>query len=216
MTKFCPECGTKQRDDNNKYCSNCGFDFSSIENDSNLNLSDSINEEDNSSVDVPIAPLESSDDSKFDTDAKSSVASRDSSASNSSEVSASPSAKSTNSSSAPRSSTKKPSTTAKVSSSSTTRTKNYSSKNDLFSNLTFNKCFLAFAILLIIMVIIGMISDATETEPYSDDGLTSFMYESNNYNLNSFLDDYNSYDDSDYDSDYLSYAAYDVSTILKN
>ena len=216
MTKFCPECGTKQRDDNNHYCSNCGFDFFRLDNDSNLNLADSKKEEDNSSVDVPIAPLEGSEDSKFDTDAKSSVASRDSSASSSSEVSASPSAKSTNSSSAPRSSTKKPSTTAKVSSSSNTRTKNYSSKNDLFSNLTFNKCFLAFAVLLIILVIIGMISDATETEPYSDDGLTSFMYESNNYNLNSFLDDYNSYDDSDYDSDYLSYAAYDVSTILKN
>ena len=207
MTKFCPECGTKQRDDNNKYCSNCGFDFSSLENDSNLNLSDSIKEEDNSSVDIPIAPLEGMEDSKFDTDAKSSVASSDSSASSSSKVS--------ESSSAPRSSTKKPSTTAKVSSSTTTRTKNYSSKNDLLSNLTFNKCFLAFAVLLIIMVIIGMISDATETEPYSDDGLTSFMYESNNYNLNSFLEDY-SYDDSDYDSDYLSNDNYDVSTILNN
>lgn len=211
MTKFCPECGTKQRDDNNHYCSNCGFDFSRLEKDSNLDLADSKKDEDNSSVDVPIAPLEGSEDSKFGTDAKSSVASSNSSASSSSKVSAS--------SSAPRSSTKKPSTTAKVSSSSTKRTKNYSSKsynNDFLSILSFNKCFLAFAVLLIILFIIGMISDATETEPYSDDGLTSFMYESNNYNLNSFLDDYNSYDDSDYDSDYLSYANYDVSTILKN
>ena len=32
MTKFCPECGTQQCDDNVKYCSNCGFDFSKIEN----------------------------------------------------------------------------------------------------------------------------------------------------------------------------------------
>ena len=220
MTKFCPECGFKQHDENNHFCSNCGFDFSNLEKDSNLNLVDFKKEEDNSSVDVPIAPLEGSEDSKFDTDAKSSVASSNSSASSSSKVSASSSAKSPNSSSSPRSSTKNPaSSSAKVSSSSTKRTKNYSSKsynNDFLSNLSFNKCFLAFAVLLIILVIIGMISDATETEPYSDDGLTSFMYESNNYNLNSFLDDYNSYDDSDYDSDYLSYANYHVSTILKN
>ena len=219
MTKFCPECGTKQRDDNNHYCPNCGFDFSRLEKDSSLNLADSKKDDDNSSVDVPISPLEGSEDSKFGTDAKSNVDSRDS-ASSSNKVSASSSAKSPNSSSSPRSSTKKPaSSSAKVSSSSTKRTKNYSSKsynNGFLSNLSFNKCFLAFAVLLIILVIIGMISDATETEPYSDDGLTSFMYESNNYNLNSFLDDYNSYDDSDYDSDYLSYANYDVSTILKN
>ena len=32
MTKFCPECGTQQREDNVKFCSNCGFDFSKIEN----------------------------------------------------------------------------------------------------------------------------------------------------------------------------------------
>ena len=211
MTKFCPECGTKQRDDNNRYCSNCGFDFSSIEKDINLNRSDSINEEDNSSVDVPIAPLEGSEDSKFNSGANSSVVSSDSSASSSSKVSSSSSKVSYSSSKVSSSSS------AKVSSSSTKRTKNYSSKsskNDFLSNLSFNKCFLAFAVLLIIMVIIGMISDATEKEPYSDDGLTSFMYESNNYNLDSFIEDYNSYDDSDDEYDYLSYAAYDVSTIL--
>ena len=224
MTKFCPECGTKQRDDNNHYCPNCGFDFSSLERDSNLNLVDSDNDKildlDNSSVDVPIEPLDK-EDSKFAAEAKSSVASSDSSASSSSAKSPISSIdSSTSSSSAPRSSTKKPSTSSvKVSSSSTKRTKNYSSnssKNDLLSNLSFNKCFLAFAVLLIIMVIGGMILDATVTEPYSDDGLTSFMYESNNYNLDSFIEDYNSYDDSDSESDYLSYAAYDVSTILKN
>lgn len=212
MTKFCPECGTKQRDDNNHYCPNCGFDFSRLETDSNLNLADSKKDDDNSSVDVPISSLEGSEDSKFDTDAKSNVDSNDSSVSSSNN-------KLSSGSSVPRSSTKKPSTTAKVSSSSTKRTKNYSSKsynNDFLSNLSFNKCFLAFAVLLIILFVIGMISDATETEPYSDDGLTSFMYESDNYNLDSFIEDYNSYDDSDYDSDYLSYANYGVSTILKN
>lgn len=213
MTKFCPECGTKQRDDNNHYCPNCGFDFSSLEKDSNLNWAGSEKDLnlDNSSVDVPIEPLDK-EDSKFAADPKSSVASSDSSASSSSKVSAS--------SSSPRSSTKKPSTSsAKVSSSSTTRTKDYSSKsskNNLLSNLTFNKCFLAFAILLILLVIIGMISDASQTEPYSDHGLTSFMYESNNYDLDSFLEDSNSYYDSDDDSNYLSYDNYDVSTILKN
>ena len=220
MTKFCPECGTKQRDDNNHYCPNCGFDFSSLEKDSNLNWAGSEKDLnlDNSSVDVPIEPLDK-EDSKFAADAKSSVASSDSSASSSSKVSASSSAKSPTSSSSPRSSTKKPSTSsAKVSSSSTKRTKNYSSnssKNDLLSNLSFNKCFLAFAVLLIIMVIGGMILEATETEPYSDDGLTSFMYESNNYDLNSFLEDSNNYYD-DSDSDYLSYGYDDISTILNN
>lgn len=211
MTKFCPECGTKQRDDNNHYCPNCGFDFSRLEKDSNLKLADSKKDDGNSSVDVPISSLEGSEDSKFDTDAKSNVDSNDSSVSSSNN-------KLSSGSSVPRSSTKKPSTTAKVSSSSTKRTKNYSSKsynNDFLSNLSFNKCFLAFAVLLIILFVIGMISDATETEPYSDDGLTSFMYESDNYNLDSFIEDYNSYDDSDYDSGYLSYANYGVSTILK-
>ena len=27
MTKFCPECGFKQKDENNHFCSNCGFDL---------------------------------------------------------------------------------------------------------------------------------------------------------------------------------------------
>ena len=60
-----------------------------------------------------------------------------------------------------------------------------------------------------------MILEATETEPYSDDGLTSFMYESNNYDLNSFLEDSNNYYD-DSNSNYLSYGYADISTILNN
>ena len=32
MTKFCPECGFKQKDENNHFCSNCGYDFSKLEN----------------------------------------------------------------------------------------------------------------------------------------------------------------------------------------
>ena len=224
MTKFCPECGTKQRDENNKYCSNCGFDFSRLEKDSSLNVSNSIIEEDlnmdDSSVDVPIVPL-GSEDSKFDSSSKNTAASIDSSISSaegasSSSTSHSSSAESPNSPITPRSTTKKPSTSsAKVSSaSSTKRTRNYSSKSsnsDFLSYLTFNKCFLAFAILFILLVTIGMIGQSTETEPYSDDGLTSFMYESYGYVLYPFLEDYNNYDA--FDFDYLCNADYDVYTI---
>ena len=32
MAKFCPECGFEQHNDSNRYCSNCGFDFSKVEN----------------------------------------------------------------------------------------------------------------------------------------------------------------------------------------
>ena len=159
MTKFCPECGAKQRYDNNRYCPNCGFDLSGLEEDSNLNSSGL---EKDSNLNLSDSSTKSSSDS------------------------------------------------------STKRTKNYhsySSKNDLFSNLSFNKCFLAFAILLILLTIGGMLLQA-DTEPYSDHGLTSFMDKSDGYDFDSFLEDYNNYDDSDYDSDYLSYAAYDVSTIL--
>ena len=48
MAKFCPECGFKQHNDNNRYCSNCGFDFSKVE--SNIKSEES----DNSSITVPI------------------------------------------------------------------------------------------------------------------------------------------------------------------
>ena len=216
MTKFCPECGTKQRDDNNKYCSNCGFDFSRLEKETILNSSEEDLNMDDSSVDVPIVPL-GSEDSKFDTESKSTVA--DSSIS-STESSSSSSAESKPSSViTPRSSTKKPAgSSAKVSSSSSTkRTRNYSSKssnNDFLSYLTFNKCFLAFAILIIVLVTIGMIGQLTETEPYSDDGLTSFMYESYGYVLYPFLEYYNNFDA--FDFDYLCNADYDVYTILNN
>ena len=49
-----------------------------------------------------------------------------------------------------------------------------------------------------------MISQVTQTEPYSDDGLTSFMERSSSYGLSDFIEDSNNnYDYSD--SDYLSY-----------
>ena len=46
MTKFCPECGAEQHSDNNRFCSNCGFDFSKItgnQNNNDFSSSDSIN-----------------------------------------------------------------------------------------------------------------------------------------------------------------------------
>ena len=48
MAKFCPECGFEQHNDNNRYCSNCGFDFSKVE--SNIKSEGS----DNSTITVPI------------------------------------------------------------------------------------------------------------------------------------------------------------------
>ena len=48
MAKFCPECGFEQHNDNNRYCSNCGFDFSKVE--SNIKSEES----DNSTITVPI------------------------------------------------------------------------------------------------------------------------------------------------------------------
>ncbi len=56
-----------------------------------------------------------------------------------------------------------------------------------------------------------MISQVTQTEPYSDDGLTSFMERSSSYGLSDFIEDSNNnYDYSD--SDYLSYGGHDVSS----
>ena len=55
-----------------------------------------------------------------------------------------------------------------------------------------------------------MLSQATQTEPYSDDGLTSFMERSSSYGLSDFIEDSNNdYDDSS--SDYLSYSGHDDS-----
>ena len=197
MAKFCPECGFEQHNDDNRYCSNCGFDFSKVEN--NIKSEG----DDNSSVIVhidsdegPVSKPVNSTDSKVIS---------------------------------PSSTTSSRASTTKVSSTSGTKssagssaktTKTYTSKssnNDFLSNLSFNKCFLAFAVLLIIFVTIGMFAQL-DPEPSSDHGLTSFMERSNSYGLSDFIDDSNNYydgsnnyyDDSndyydDYDNDYLSY-----------
>ena len=173
MTKFCPECGFEQHNDNNRYCSNCG----------------KSQESDNSSVVVPI----SSDDSPV---SKPKVPDSSTSTSTKSPDGSSP--KKTISSAGSSAKTAKPN-----------RPK--STNNDFLSNLTFNKCFLAFAVLLILLAVIGMLSQATQTEPYSDDGLTSFMERSSSYGLSDFIEDSNNnYDYSD--SDYLSYGGHDVSS----
>ena len=180
MAKFCPECGFEQRNDNNRYCSNCGFDFSKME--SNIKSDES----DNSSITVPItSDVEIVSNSVEFTDSKT--------------ISSSSSVSSTDSATV---------SSAKSSSSSSKTTKTYTSKssnNGFLSNLSFNKCFLAFAVLLIILVLIGMISQATQTEPYSDKGLTSFMESSSSYGLSDFIEDSNNNYDDDSDSDYLSY-----------
>ena len=76
--------------------------------------------------------------------------------------------------------------------------------NGLLSNLSFNKCFFAFAALLIILTIFGMILMVTETQPTYDRGLTSFMESSGAYDSNSFIDNSDYYDDFDSNSNYLS------------
>ena len=196
MAKFCPECGFKQHNDNNRYCSNCGFDFSKVE--SNIKSEES----DNSSITVPITSDDEvvSKPAKF-TDSKTIGSSSSVSSSDSGVISSSSSVSSTGSS-------------AKSSSTSSAKTtKTYTSKssnNGFLSNLSFNKCFLAFAVLMIILVILGMIAQ-TDKEPYSDDGLTSFMERSSSYGLSDFIEDSNNYYD-DYDSDYLSYGGHDDSS----
>ena len=196
MAKFCPECGFEQHNDNNRYCSNCGFDFSKVE--SNIKSEES----DNSSITVPIT----SDDEVVSKPAKSTDSKTIGS---SSSVSSSDSGvKSSSSSVSSTISTAKSSST-----SSAKTTKTYTSKssnNGFLSYLSFNKCFLAFAVLMIILMIIGMIAQ-TDKEPYSDDGLTSFMERSSSYGLSDFIEDSNNnYDD--YDSDYLSYGEHNDSS----
>ena len=183
MAKFCPECGFEQHNDSNRYCSNCGFDFSKVEN--NIKSEG----DDNSSVIVhidsdegPVSKPVNSTDSKVIS--PSSVASSTASTAN-------------------NSSTNNTKTSAGSSAKTTKTYTSKSSNNDFLSKLTFNKCFLAFAVLLIILLIIGMFAQL-DPEPHSDHGLTSFMESSNSYSYSDFMDDSNDYyDDSDYD--YLSY-----------
>ena len=203
MTKFCPECGFKQKDENNHFCSNCGYDFSKLE-----SSDKDSNSPDNSSINVPItsgsdesvdsAPISSSSEESVDTgqvgfDSEKSVdSSHVSSTSDSSSVSK------------PRTSVSKISHNSnnqrKSNSSNKSRINN--SSNGFLSNLTFNKCFLAFALLLIIMVIGGMLVQTTQ-EPYSENGLTSFMDSSGHNDLSDIWDE-SSYDNDD-SEDYLSF-----------
>ena len=180
MAKFCPECGFEQHNDDNRYCSNCGFDFSKVEN--NIKSEG----DDNSSVIVHI-------------DSDEGHVSKPADSTDSKVISPSSTASSTSNSSSTNNTKSSAGSSAKT-------TKTYTSKssnNDFLSNLTFNKCFLAFAVLLIIFVTIGMFAQL-DPEPSSDHGLTSFMERSNSYGLSDFIDDSNDYYD-DYDKDYLSY-----------
>lgn len=211
MPRFCPECGTKQHNDNNHFCSNCGFDFSKIENDQN---NSNLDNSDDSFISVPI----SSDDDGSSSSGLEESDSKDSSSSKPNSKSTftisndhiTPTSTNETKTSSTNNEPITPSSTSRVKTSSsssrvktsgtTNRTKKNNSKGFL-SDLSFNKCFFAFAALLIILSIIGMLAESTQTEPYSDDGLTSFMESSSSYDLSSFLDD-TSYDDS---YDYVSY-----------
>lgn len=215
MTKFCPECGFKQKDENNHFCSNCGFDFSKLESsdmDSNSSDDSSINvpissdsEESIDSGQVGSGQLSSSSDDSVDSNQVSS----DLDSSNVSDSIRSNSDSSTVSK--PRSSVSKISYNSNNQRKSTNGNKINSSSNGFLSKLTFNKCFLAFALLLIIMVIGGMLVQTTE-EPYSDNGLTSFMDSSGHYDLSDIFDE-SSYDN-DYSEDYLGYENDDSNDIL--
>ena len=115
MAKFCPECGFKQHNDNNRYCSNCGFDFSKVE--SNIKSEGS----DNSTITVPItSDVEIVTKSADSTDSKTIGSSSSVSSTVSSAKSSSSSAKNTKTYSSK------------------------SSNNGFLSYLSFNKCFLAF------------------------------------------------------------------------
>ena len=189
MTKFCPECGTEQHSDNNRYCSNCGFDFSKItgnQNNTDFSSSNSIN-----------VPITESDES-VTTEPKETVSS------------------STNNTKSSSTYNTKSSSTNKTKSTHTIYTGNNKSNLDgILSNLSFNKCFAAFAIILILLLIIGMLSSVNR-EPYSDDGITSFM-ENSHQNVPSYLEDSSSgsglpsfLDDSDSDEDSYDYLSYGI------
>ena len=178
MTKFCPECGTQQREDNVKFCSNCGFDFSKIENN---------NESQGISPETIKIDISGSDDSN---PKKSSPSSVQSTGVNDSKKSS------------PQVSTARTNDSKKSTSSSQI---NKTNNSDLLSNLSFNKCLIAFAVLMALLMIIGMIGEATETQPSSDRGLTSFMDSSGAYDSNAYIDSSYYYDDSDSNSNYLRY-----------
>lgn len=186
MVKFCPECGKEQRDDEAKYCSNCGFDFSKVE--SNRD-SDAVNVHISSNDDSVSKPV-SSENQRVDV----------------------PISPDRNNVSKPASSSNTKSTSSNYSNSKP----KVNQSNDFLSNLTFNKCFGAFAALLIILLVIGLISESMDTEPYSDNGLTSFMQSSSyDYDLPSYLQG-SDYFYGDPEDDYYRYGGDGEATNLKH
>ena len=166
MTKFCPECGTKQHTDDTRFCSNCGFDFSKLEEDEKITVS--------------ISSDESDSNSNTSSNSNSSVG-------NGGTVSN----KTSNSTYNPSNSTYK-----KVSFGS----------NGFLSNWSIPKCFAVLAVLLIFLTVLGMLVQTTETEPTSDEGLTSFMENSHSQVPDFLQDSYFDSDDEYNDSnDYLSF-----------
>ena len=230
MTKFCPECGTKQKSDNNHFCSNCGFDFSRLEekinipiesNDSDSIGSDSIGSVSNDSDSIGSGSVGSvsNDSGSIHSDSKESdsLNSRNISPNNSS-IAAGPISSSKQDISSRTSSNNSAHSVGGINSKSNSSPSvgginSKRNSNGILSNLSFNKCFLAFAVILIILFIIGIIGSINQ-EPYSDNGLTSFMEYSDDYNMNSFLEDTSS-DDSDYTIDGLnSISIYDKNKFL--
>ena len=211
MTKFCPNCGYEQHNDDNRFCSQCGYEFpdfivneqsDSIDNknnelDSVINNNDESSTIDNNNDEFSTLSNENEESTTKNDDGIKIILKNETSENKNND--------SINS---------KTKNSGVASSNSKSKVKTVTPKsNDFLSNLTFNRCFAAFAILIIILAVIGMISEATQTEPYSDKGLSSFLEESNSGtyvdgygNIDSLEDflDYsdNQKDDSDYD--YLS------------
>lgn len=180
MTKFCPECGTKQHTDDTRFCSNCGFDFSKLEEDEKITVS--------------ISSDESDSNSNTSSNSNSSVG-------NGGTVSN----KTSNSTYKPSNSTNKFSNSTYKPSNSTYKKVSFGS-NGFLSNWSIPKCFAVLAVLLIFLTVLGMLVQTTETEPTSDEGLTSFMENSHSQVPDFLQDSYFDSDDEYNDSnDYLSF-----------
>ena len=222
MTKFCPNCGYEQHNDDNKFCSNCGYEFpdfivneqsDSIDNENKesdpiINNNDEFNTITNGNDESSTITDGNDEFSTLSNDGESTTIKNDDGIKIilKNETSENKNQKSN---------TSKTRNNGSTSTNSRTRNKtNAPRSNDFLSNLTFNRCFAAFAILIILLLIIGMISEATRTEPYSDKGLTSFLEESHpgtyvdGYGYIDSVEDFLEYSDSqkdDSDYDYLSY-----------
>lgn len=185
MTKFCPECGTQQRDDSVKYCSNCGFDFSKLE---NKIEGQGINQE---SIKIDI---EGSDDTGSNNSSSSSVQGSNNSS--------------------PKASTTRINDSTKSSSAGQIKNTSSSSNilSSLSFNKCLVACLVLFIFLAVLGMIVEFtepepFSDRGLTsfmESSGNNDYNSYLQDSDYYDNSNY--------DSDYDSDYLSYSILSVHT----